>query len=1265
MNKSYIFSLMKGCLSVGFLGLLMFLLPQNAQAKVSVTDLRCEHLVNPMSIGTPTPRLGWRLESDKKDVMQTAYRILVSSSREKAERLEGDLWDVHRDGEQSQWIVYAGKTLQSDTRCYWRVQVNTNRGKSEWSDIATWNVALLYESDWRGQWIGLDQAMPWDREDLHSELSARYVHHQFSCQKTVAQATLYISGLGLYEARINGKNVTDRVLTPAPTDYRCTVLYNAYDVTTLLDEQNSIDVTLGNGRYYTMQQKTKPYKIANFGYPKLRLNLIIRYSDGTKQVVATDAKWLLCPDGPIRSNNEYDGEIYDARKVCHFETNAPDEKNNVFSAQRVAIPLGTLRPEMTAGMKVIREVAPIELKKTPRGSTIIDFGENMAGWVRLRIHAAKAGDSILIRYAERLDSLGNLYRDNLRTALSRDIYIANGQENDTWWSPTFSWHGFRYAEVEGLKRADIKDFTAQLISDDMEITGHFHARDTIINKVYQNAVRGIQANYKGMPIDCPQRNERQPWLGDRTRGCYGEAFALDNHNLYAKWIRDIAEAQREDGCIPDIAPAFWNYYSDNVTWPAALPFALEMMLNHYADTAIVKQYTPNVERWLTHLKRKYSRDGLITKDKYGDWCVPPEKPELIHSQDETRKTDGALMSTAYYYRILRLMERFCQICGDNEKAFAYQQEAEETKAAFNKKFLTRKENTSALPGHISFPDSTYYGNNSLTSNLLPYAFGMIDDPYVKGEVEKNIIKATSNGHVACGVIGIGWIMHALTDMHRSDIAWLIANTKTYPSWGYMTEKGATTIWELWNGDTADPSMNSGNHVMLLGDLLSWMFEDMAGIRSNDGFKNIQLAPDFSVDEINHICAAYHSLYGDIVSQWEKQNGRLQWHVEIPANTRATLTLPDGSQRQMGSGSYDIDEKLPIISTNNSWYKTTDATKEEIAKHVVVNEFLYESAPFPQCHASSIAETSDGDLVCTYFGGTHENHSDVCIWASRKPKGAKEWSEPILVADGVFSDIAPDYREACWNPVIYQVPGGELRIYFKIGKNVASWKGYLSRSYDGGKTWTPREALSAYVNDADMQESQPPYGPIKNKPILSKGRLISPTSDERNGWKAYFEYSDDMGKTWKRTNYVKTAEGMRVIQPSIIQLSDGRLEALCRTRSRFIGVTTSDDNGETWSDLQLIDTPNNNSGLDAVTLKDGTFVMACNDHPIEENKSKGPRTPLSLLRSTDGIHWTHWITLEDSPIGQYSYPSIIQTRDGHLHIVYTWRRLRVKHVEIKP
>ncbi len=1205
--------------------------------QINVTDLRTERLVNPMSIDTSTPRLGWRIETNTNDVKQTCYHLIVSSTPEKAQALDGDLWESIVDTDQSQWISYQGKPLRSNTRCYWRVKVSTNKGDSDWSDVAMWNVGLLYEADWQGRWIGLDRKMSWDEETEHSRLSARYLRKEFELDKQVAKATLYICGLGMYEAFINGKRIGDQVLAPAPTDYRRTVLYNAFDVTQLLDKNNAIGVILGNGRYYTMQQDKKPYKITRFGYPTLRLNLIVEFMDGSKKTISSDEKWKLSPDGAIRSNNEYDGETYDANKEFSNWTNIGFDDSQWMNAERTAIPLGTLRGAMAPNMKVICQLEPKSITRKD-GKLVLDMGQNMAGWLNVRIANLQQGDSIVIRYAERLDSTGNIWVENFRHAQSTDRYFANGKEQGLWWHPTFVYHGFRYAEISGLANAKIEDFIGEVVSDEMAETGHFVSTDTILNKVYRNAVWGVLSNYKGMPVDCPQRDERQPWLGDRTRGCYGEAFIYDNNALYTKWVRDITEAQREDGCIPDVAPAFWNYYSDNVTWPAALPFSLDMLMKQYGDDAPMRKYYPNVKRWLEHLKYQYQKDGLIEKDRYGDWCVPPEREELIHSEDPARITDGTLISTAYYFYICQMMSTYAKAQNLHEDAKWFEHEAQISKDAFNKKFLTVKKGTTTVPGHILYPDSTFYGNNTVTANLLPYYFGMIDDEYVKHEVEKQIVKAIISqnlGTVTCGVIGIGWLMHALTDMGRSDVAWLLATNKKYPSWGYMVEHGATTIWELWNGDTASPKMNSGNHVMLLGDLLSWIYEDVAGIQSSEnGFKHITMKPDFTVDEIDDIDASYQSIYGQIVSRWKKAKGKLHWHVEIPANTSATIHLPNNIIKEIGSGKYDFKETLP-----------------QRGPQVIVDEFLYKRASFPECHSASIVETKKGDLVATYFGGTKERNPDVCIWVSRKLKGKTDWTPPQMVADGVFS---PDYREACWNPVIYEMPNGELRIYFKIGVNVAGWKGWLVRSKDGGKTWGKREQLPDTI-----------YGPIKNKPILNKGRLISPTSDERDGWKLYFEYSDDLGKTWKRTAYVDAEQGIKAIQPSIIVLPDGRLEALCRTRSRYIGVTYSNDNGETWSKLTFIDTPNNNSGIDAVNLQDGSYALICNDWPIEPDKEKGARMPLSIMRSQDGIHWNHWITLEDSPILQYSYPSIIQSRDGHIHVVYTWRRQRVKHVELIP
>lgn len=557
-------------ISISLLSLL--LLACTAHAALRVTDLRTEQLKNPLGIDIRHPRLGWRIESDEQNVMQTAYHILVASSPELLAQDKGDCWDSGKvKTDASQWITYQGETLKRNTPYYWKVKVYTHTNETDWSEPASWSMGLLNEADWQGQWIGLDRPAPGDSETQWSRLAARYLRKEFALTKEVKRATVHIAGMGLYELFINGQRIGEQVLAPAPTDYRKTILYNTYDVTPQLRKENAIGVILGNGRFYTMRQNYKPYKIPTFGYPKLRLNLIVEYTDGSRQTIASDISWKLTTEGPIRSNNEYDGEEYDARKELGDWNRTGYDDTNWISAQRVSIPSGTLRAQMIPGMKVTESLKPVSIRKQG-GKHILDIGQNMAGWLRIRIKG-QAGDSIRLRFAERLQPDGEIFTKNLRDAHCTDIYVVSGREpQDATWAPRFVYHGFRYVEISGYPNAKAEDFTAEVVDDEMAHTGTFTGSDETLNQVLRNAFWGIRSNYKGMPVDCPQRNERQPWLGDHAMGSWGESLFFNNHALYNKWTRDIREAQREDGCIPDVAPAYWNYYSDNVTWPATLPW---------------------------------------------------------------------------------------------------------------------------------------------------------------------------------------------------------------------------------------------------------------------------------------------------------------------------------------------------------------------------------------------------------------------------------------------------------------------------------------------------------------------------------------------------------------------------------------------------------------------------------------------------------------------------------------------------------------------
>ena len=1260
--------------------LLAAMLPVIATAQVTVFNLRTENLVNPLGIDTATPRLSWLSKSDKNNTVQTSYHIIVASSKEKAERCEGDLWDSGEVQSAEQlWIPYAGKPLKSNQRAWWRVRITTNKGKSDWSWTATFGIGLLSESQWGSRWIGLERLMPGEERGLHTRLAARYLRKEFQLKKEVKRATAYISGLGLYELYINGQRIGEQVLAPVPTDYRRSVMYNAFEVTDVLrQDANAVGVILGNGRMFPMRQN-KLYKSPVFGFPKCRFEMIVEYADGSTEKVRSDESWKVTADGPIRANNEYDGEIYDARMELGEWTLPGYDDSQWLKAERTDIPTGELRGQMTPNMCITSETHSI--CTTPhKGRVIIDFGQNMAGWVKVRIHGAE-GDTLRLRFAEKLDDDGGLYTANLRDAQCEDLYICNGRENGATWHPTFVYHGFRYMEVPAGYRG--ADFTAQVINDPMEHSGQFLCSDTILNRIYYNAMWGIRSNYKGMPIDCPQRNERQPWLGDRTAGSLGESYVFNNERLYSKWMRDICESQRADGCIPDVAPAFWNYYSDDVTWPAALPFSCDMLWEQYGNLQPIRDSYPYIEKWINHIVSEYSHDGIVGHDKYGDWCVPPERLELIHSQDPDRITDGDLISTAYTIRVMQLMSKFATLLGKTE-APQWDERAQQMTKAFNKRFLTCKPGTSPVPGHPLYPDSVYYGNNTATANLLPLAFGIVEPQY-RDEVAKNVVTniiTRNNGAVSCGVIGISWLLRSLSDNGYGDVAYLLATNTKYPSWGYMVENGATTIWELWNGDKADPSMNSANHVMLLGDLLTWIHEYLGGIRRGaPGFSKIILKPDFSIQDNFGADVSYDTPYGIVASQYTKTLEHVEWDVEIPCNTSAEVHLPDGSIKQIGSGQYHYSVDIPTASAA-----------------ILDDEFVYEHASFPQCHASTILELPNGDLLSAYFGGLHENNPDVCIWVSRKPKGSQTWDAPILAGDGVFKlgthdaeiagindsttlatagpiiprkdwNTADLRRKACWNPVLFQMPDGEIWLFYKIGLRVADWTGWVVKSRDGGKTWSEREPLPEGF-----------LGPIKNKPELVNNRVICPSSTEVGGWKIHFEIYDLATKEWKYVGPIPAEDALLskdlltpdakprpidCIQPSILKHKDGRLQVLCRSRNQKLATSFSNDGGDTWSTVTLTDVPNNQSGTDALTLRDGRHVLIYNDFETLAGENKGVRTPLSIAISDDGIHWRHVLTLEDSPISQYSYPAIIQGKDGTLHCTYTWRRQKVAYKRIEP
>jgi alpha-L-rhamnosidase len=878
-----------------YLTAIIFLFPAcNEKATIEIDNLRCEFMQNPVGIDVEQPSLSWEINANARGVKQTGYRVLVASSLEKLNADEGDIWDSGWvRSEQSTNVLYQGQPLDSRATCYWKVKTRANLGRSDWSEPAFWVMAFTNSQDWEATWIGLDRSFPGDVLKAKTRLSARYFRKEFQNEGEIDKAMLYISGLGLYEAYINGKRVGDQVLSPTPTDYTKSVKYNTFDVTDHLQSgENAIAVVLGNGRFFNMRTiEDDSYPplppTQNYGFPKLILQLEIFYADGSRRAVVSDDSWKVTANGPILANNEFDGEEYDARKELTGWTNPGFDDRDWLNVDLTEAPRGTLEAQLNANIKVMETLSPKSISRPKPGMYVLDMGQNMVGWVSMKVRG-KAGDRVKLRFAEVLNDDGTVYMGNIRNARVTDVYTLKGDGEEVW-EPSFTYHGFRYVEVTGYPGVPtVDDFEGKVVYDEMETVGYFETSDSTINQIYNNAYWGIRGNYRGMPTDCPQRDERMGWLGDRATGSHGESFIFNNHNLYAKWLKDIEESQTEEGSVPDVAPAYWRNYNDNMTWPGAYLIIANMLYEQFGDDRPIRRHYASMKRWMTYMRDNFMEDNIMPRDIYGDWCMPPESPEMIHSADPARKTDGALLGTSFYYHMLSLLEKFALMQGKTEEAADFSDQAAQVKEAYNNRFFHE--------------ETAQYSNNTVTANLLSLRFGLVPEGFEE-RVFANIVDKTMNdfnGHVSTGLVGIQWLMRGLTCHGRGDIAYAIATHCDYPSWGYMIEKGATTIWELWNGDTADPTMNSHNHVMLLGDLIVWFYEYVAGIQNrvgSTGFRDIHMQPHLA-GELDHVTASYHSVQGVIKSAWRKQGNTFEWDITIPGNSKALVYIPAKERKQV-------------------------------------------------------------------------------------------------------------------------------------------------------------------------------------------------------------------------------------------------------------------------------------------------------------------------------------------------------------------------------
>ncbi len=843
-----------------------------------LTGYRVCRMTEPTGI-LRTAQFSWQTTSKELNVQQMSYRILVAASKDDLKAERNLLWDSEQtSSDESINIPYQGRRLPYASRVFWQVEVWLNTGEHLKSPVQSF-LTGLQQFDSKAQWIGKDDAESIIiGDDKSRDLPARYLRRAFSIDSKVKQATLYISGMGWGQTFINGKPVSRDVFGTLQTDYTKTVYYNTYDVTSLLRKgNNAIGTVLGNGYVLGFNAGCTSY-----GLPRLKAQLVVETVKGVVTIV-TDGEWKVTTEGPIQRNNLWNGERYEAAREVKGWTTAAFDDSHWQQAQTLTAPAGIEMPQPCPGMQIQKVFKAKSVRRTSAGTYIIDMGQNMVGQLRVRL-VGKKDVPVVIRHAEILDPKDNdkLYVANLRSAKCTDTYVPAIDGTFTY-QPQLTYQGFRYVEISGIDRAPkAKDIMGCVIYDGMVDQGTFHCDNELLNKLHENAYWGIIGNYHGMPTDCPQRDERMGWLGDHAMGCFGENFLLDNGALYYKWLQDVWDTQDDDGLIADVAPAFWVVRNKDVAWGALSVYATFMLYRRYNDINAVQKYYPFLQNYINYLDHNL-KDGLVTTNAYGDWCMPPERADLIHSQDPARKTDGSLISSAMYYSMLTMMGQLAMQLGKEGDMLFYDRQQQKLKDAYNR--------------HFYHAESGSYSNNTVTANLLSLEFGLVPD----GDEEKvlqNIVDVTRDtykDHISCGVVGMQHLLTCLTRTGHLDQAMRIILQKDYPSFGYMIEHDATTVWELWNGDTADPAMNSGNHIMLLGDVLPWMYGGLAGIKQSPwsrAFKELDMSLCMP-DELNHVKATHNTPYGKVSSEWKRTDNGIEWEVEIPANTTARIHVPSG------------------------------------------------------------------------------------------------------------------------------------------------------------------------------------------------------------------------------------------------------------------------------------------------------------------------------------------------------------------------------------
>jgi alpha-L-rhamnosidase len=861
-----------------------------------VTRLRCEYLTNPLGIDVKQPRLSWELRDERRGARQTAYQIQVASSQAALD--QADLWDSGQvTSDQSIHVRYEGAALGSGQRAWWRVRVWDADGQpSEWSEAAWWEMGLLDRSDWQAEWLqGMLAGGP------RTSSPVPFFRTTFTLDKPVASARLYASALGVYEPHLNGRVVGDDVLAPGWTDYAIRVQYQAYDVTEQLRQgENVLGAIVGDGWYCGYISWIDRQRYGD--RPRFLAQLQITFEDGSQQTIVTNTDWKACY-GPILESDMQMGESYDARQELRG-WDAPGYDDSRW------LPIETFDPgeiELNGmrgpTVKRIRELTPIS---DPRSHShhhgtrwIFDMGQNMVGWVRLKI-SGPAGTTITLRFAEVLNPDGSLYTENLRRARNIDQYTLRGEGEEVW-EPRFVFHGFRYVEVIGYpgKQPPPRDLlTGIVIHSEMEQTGTFHCSNPLLNQLQHNIEWGQRGNFVDVPTDCPQRDERLGWTGDAQVFISTAAFNMDVAGFFTKWLRDLEDAQSPDGDYPKYAPAFGEGANGGPAWSDAGTICPWTIYQVYGDTSVLAERYASMQRFIAFLETT-SKDGRRNYPGYPHWQGFGDWLALDGSVNTFGITSKELLGTAFFAHSARLMSQIAEVLGKTADAKRYQKLFERVRKAFQNHFIT--------------PDGLLAAQTQ-TAYVLALHFDLMPEelrPQAAAELVRDIRQR--GNLLSTGFVGTPYLNFVLSETGHLDVAYDLLLQTRWPSWLYSVTQGATTIWERWDGWTHDrgfqsPGMNSFNHYAY-GAIGAWMYAVVAGIAldpQQPGYRHIIMRPRPG-GGLSNVSASLRSMYGLISSAWTLKGDAFDWEIAVPCNTTATVFVPVKEGQEVFEGSVPAEQ----------------------------------------------------------------------------------------------------------------------------------------------------------------------------------------------------------------------------------------------------------------------------------------------------------------------------------------------------------------------